>query len=116
MDTNIFFNPRKLKNLLQCDEINSLGCITDFVVDDLTNEGSMQIYALCGKSSRSSLRIIKQGLNVTEMASSSLPGKPLAIWSLKGSIGDIYDKYIVVSFQNATLVLSVGETGIFILI
>jgi len=91
------------------EELSSLSCITDVLIEDLINEGNPQIYTLCGKGARSSLRILKHGLQVTEMASSSLPGKPAAIWTLKGSIGDKLDKYIIVSFLNATLVLSIGE-------
>lgn len=106
---NYRFNPRKLKNIIQCDEIYSLSCITDMMVEDLTNEGTPQIYSLVGKSSRSSLRVLKHGLSVNEMASSDLPGKPLAIWSLKGAITDKLDKYIVVSFSNQSLVLGIGE-------
>lgn len=105
----ILFNPRKLKNLLLCDEIPSLSPITDMHAEDLVNEGTPQIYTLCGKNSRSSLKILRHGLSVSEMASSSLPGKPLAIWTLKGLITDKLDKYIVVAFHNATLVLGIGE-------
>jgi splicing factor 3B subunit 3 len=106
---NVYFNPRKLKYIALCDEIPSLSCITDLMVEDLTNEGTPQIYALCGRSNRSSLRVLKHGLTVSDMASSSLPGKPLAIWTLKSDINDVYDKYVIVSFQNATLALSIED-------
>jgi len=106
---NVYFNPRKLKYLALCDEIPSLSCITDLMVEDLTNEGTPQIYALSGRSTRSSLRILKHGLAITDIACSSLPGKPLAIWTLKSDVNDVYDKYVIVSFQNATLVLSIED-------
>ncbi len=105
----INFNPRKMKNIVLVDEIPSLSPITDIHVEDLTNEGVPQIYALSGRSYRSTLRILRHGLSVNEIASSPLPGKPLATWTLKGSIADKLDKYIIVSFQNATLVLGIGE-------
>ena len=44
------------------------------------------------------------------MAQSDIPGNPNAVWSVKREIGDDYHKYIVVSFLNATMVLSIGET------
>jgi splicing factor 3B subunit 3 len=112
MDNTILFNPREMKNLTQCDEILSLGCVTDFAVSDLSNEGNTKIYTLCGKGPRSSMRVIKQGLSVTDVANTTLPGQPLAIWSIKGTITDKYDKYIIVSFETETLVLSVGESSI----
>jgi splicing factor 3B subunit 3 len=115
MDITIMFNPREMKNLLQCDEILSLGCVTDFIVNDLSNEGIIKIYALCGNSSRSSLKVIKQGLSITDIANTTLPGKPTGIWTIKGAISDIYDKYIIVSFSNETLILSVDESSIYLL-
>ncbi len=39
------------------------------------------------------------------MAVSPLPGNPTAVWTIKRSVGDEFDAYIVVSFSNATLVL-----------
>ncbi|CRK31565.1 hypothetical protein BN1708_018767, partial [Verticillium longisporum] len=47
---------------------------------------------------------------VNEIVASELPGIPSAVWTLKLSRGDQYDAYIVLSFTNATLVLSIGET------
>ena len=44
------------------------------------------------------------------MAQSDIPGNPNAVWSVGSSIDDEYHKYIVVSFLNATMVLSIGET------
>ena len=105
----VTFNPRKLKNLFLIEEIPSLSSINDMIVEDLVNEGAPQIYMTCGRGSRSSLRVLRHGLQVNEMASSPLPGKPIAIWTLKGSMTDEFDKYVIVSFTSATLVLSIGE-------
>ena len=44
------------------------------------------------------------------MAQSDIPGNPNAVWSVKRDINNDYHKYIVVSFLNATMVLSIGET------
>jgi hypothetical protein len=42
-----------------------------------------QIYTLCGRGHRSSLRVLKHGVTVTEMAVSDLPGRPTAVWTVK---------------------------------
>eukprot|EP00656_Telonema_subtile_P000860 TRINITY_DN1040_c0_g3_i1.p1 TRINITY_DN1040_c0_g3~~TRINITY_DN1040_c0_g3_i1.p1 ORF type:complete len:1192 (-),score=391.23 TRINITY_DN1040_c0_g3_i1:125-3700(-) len=104
------FEPRPLKNLLLTDEMESLCPVLDFKVTDLAHEGTPQMYALCGNAHRSSLKVLRHGLSVTEMAVSTLPGNPNAVWTVKRSAGEVHDKYIVVSFRNATLVLSIGET------
>ncbi|CAI5702384.1 hypothetical protein KXD40_005240 [Peronospora effusa] len=104
------FTLRKLKNLALASFMPSLSPVTQLLVDDLANEQTPQMYALCGNGNRSSLRVLRHGLPITEMAASALPGVAKAVWCLKESYGDPYDKYIVVSFEDATLVLEVGET------
>ncbi|DBA00600.1 TPA: hypothetical protein N0F65_007729 [Lagenidium giganteum] len=112
MDTSEYptFGLRKLKNLAMASCVQSLSPVTQLLVDDLGNEQTPQIYAMCGRSNRSSLRVLRHGLPVTEMAASGLPGVAKSVWCLKASNADPYDKYIVVSFEDATLVLEVGET------
>ena len=104
--------PRSLKNLSEIQEMKSLSPITAMHIGDLTGEGTPQIYTLCGRGSRASLRVLRHGLGVTEMAASSLPGRPTALWTVKtppveGEVTS--DRYILISFINATLILSIGE-------
>lgn len=106
----VFFQPRGLKNLVKIDDIECLMPVMDMKVSNLFEEETPQIFTLCGRGPRSSLRILRPGLAVTEMAVSQLPGIPSAVWTVKKSINDEFDAYIVVSFANATLVLSIGET------
>lgn len=112
MDTATYptFPLRRLTNLAVASTLPSLSPVTQLLVDDLANEQTPQIYAFCGQNQRSSLRVLRHGLPVTEMAASPLPGVAKAVWCLKESFGDEHDKYIVVSFEDATLVLEVGET------
>ena len=53
--------------------------------------------------------MLRHGLSVSELAESPLPGKPIALWTIKNSITDENHKYIVLSFLAQTLVLSIGE-------
>jgi len=106
----VAFKPRGLKNLMLYDEMMSLSPIIDMKVLDAAGEGSAQLYALCGRGPRSSMRILRHGLAVTEMATSELPGKPSAVWTVKAKTEAEYDRYIIVSFVDVTLVLSIGDT------
>ncbi|XP_019849007.1 PREDICTED: splicing factor 3B subunit 3-like isoform X2 [Amphimedon queenslandica] len=105
-----FFGPRPLKNLILVDEMESLSPIMSCQIADLANEDTPQLYAACGRGPRSSLRVLRHGLEVTEMAVSELPGNPHAVWTVKKDSKEDFDSYIVVSFMNATLILSIGET------
>jgi len=100
----------KLKNLVVADVLESCAPCTDSLITDLCGEGSPQVLTLCGKGARSSLRVLRHGVKVSELAVSELPGYPSAVWTVKGRADDDADKYIVVSFTNATLVLAIGET------
>jgi splicing factor 3B subunit 3 len=105
----VYFQPRQLVNLLMVDEMESLCPVTDMKVGKLApNEQTPQIYTLCGRGPRSTLRVLRHGLAVQEMAVSELPGIPTAVWSVKKHVEDDYNSYIVVSFLNATIVLSIA--------
>ncbi|XP_074644658.1 splicing factor 3B subunit 3 [Tubulanus polymorphus] len=105
-----FFAPRPLKNLVIVDEMDSLSPVLHCQIADLANEDTPQLYALCGRGPRSTLRVLRHGLEVSEMAKSELPGNPNAVWTVKRNVEEEFDAYIIVSFVNATLVLSIGET------
>ncbi|KAJ3092115.1 Splicing factor 3B subunit 3, partial [Quaeritorhiza haematococci] len=109
-DVSVYFSARGLRNLAATDEVESLSPLVDAKVLNLTDDDTPQVYALCGRGSRSSLRVLRHGLEVAEMAVSELPGNPSAVWTVKMKADDPHDAYIVVSFANETLVLSIGET------
>ncbi|ORY51005.1 hypothetical protein BCR33DRAFT_676481 [Rhizoclosmatium globosum] len=106
----VVFRPRGLRNLTVVDEMDSMMPLIDAKVMNLRDEDTPQIYTLCGRGARSSFRMLRHGLEATEIAVSELPGNPNAVWTVKLSSKDEFDSYIVVSFVNATLVLSIGET------
>nr|GEX00822.1 splicing factor 3B subunit 3-like [Tanacetum cinerariifolium] len=97
-----------LKNLVRIDQMESLMPIMGMKVVNLFEEETPQIFTLCGRGPRSSLRILRPGFAISELAVSQLPGVPSAVWTVKKNINNEFDSYIVVSFANATLVLSIG--------
>lgn len=103
------FYPRPLKNFSLLEELDNLSTISDLKIEDLTGEGNPQIYTLCAAGDRSSLRVLRHGLAVTELAVSPLPGKPLGIWIIKESLSEEFHKYIILTFSSQTMVLSIGE-------
>ncbi|EGR33979.1 splicing factor subunit 130kda, putative [Ichthyophthirius multifiliis] len=105
----VLFIPRKLKNLQQVDQLENLSAISDIKVSDLTGEGHPQIYTLCSAGYRSSLRILRHGLQVNEVAASRLPGVPTGIWTIKSRYDENFSKYIILSFSKQTLVLSISD-------
>ena len=111
------FVPTCLKNLRKVATLDNPSPTTGVLVGELAgNEVSPQIYTLAGKGPTSSLRILRHGASVTELAVSDLPGVPGGIFTIQNIIADEksdsygLSKYIVVSFADATLVLSVGDT------
>ena len=59
-----FFAPRPLKNLVMVDEMDSLSPIMHCQIADLANEDTPQLYTLCGRGPRSTLRVLRHGLEV----------------------------------------------------
>ncbi|KII69875.1 Splicing factor 3B subunit 3 [Thelohanellus kitauei] len=105
-----FYDRHVLTNLLLVDTLESYSPIIDCHVADLMNDDTPQFYILKGRARESAFCILRHGLEVTEVAVSELPGSAVAVWSVKRTTTDEYDSYIIVSFVNATLVLSIGET------
>lgn len=108
--TPVFFNLRGAENLNLVESINSLNPIIDCKITDAIGEDAPQIYTICGTGARSSFRTLKHGLEVSEIVESELPSVPSAVWTTKLTRNDEFDAYIVLSFTNGTLVLSIGET------
>ena len=106
----VFFSPREAVNLNLVESIDSMNPLLDCKVANLTEEDAPQIYSICGTGARSTFRTLKHGLEVNDIVDSELPGDPSAVWTTKITRGDEYDAYIVLSFTNGTLVLSIGET------
>ena len=80
------FTPSSLKNLRKVYTMDNPSPTTGVLVGELAgNEVSPQIYTLAGSGPRSSLRILRHGASVTELAVSELPGVPGGIFTIQRS-------------------------------
>ncbi|WFD31284.1 pre-mRNA-splicing factor rse1 [Malassezia sp. CBS 17886] len=104
------FTPRALDNIALVDELAAMDPIMDAHACNAIGAEAAQIYAACGRGAGSIFRQLRHGLEVHEVVSSELPGVPNAIWATKLRSSDAFDRFIVLSFVNGTLVLSIGET------
>ncbi|KAJ5733568.1 Pre-mRNA-splicing factor rse1 [Penicillium malachiteum] len=105
----VFFRPRPAENLNLVESVNSLNPLIDSKIVNLTEDDAPQIYSVCGTGARSTFRTLKHGLEVSELVESELQAVPSAVWTTKLTRSDEYDRYIVLSFTNGTIVLSIGE-------
>lgn len=105
----VYFSPRPLTNLSVMQQDNSLHTVLDCAVVNLTDDDVPQMYFASGRGAQSTFKTVRHGLEVTEVVASDLPGRPTAVWTTKLRHDDIYDSYMVLSFLDATLVLSIGE-------
>ena len=106
----VYFHPRAAENVNLVESIDSMNPQMDCKVANLTEEDAPQIYSICGAGARSTFRTLKHGLEVNDIVDSELPAVPTHVWTTKITREDEYDAYIVLSFTNGTLVLSIGET------
>lgn len=67
----------------------------------------VQIVACSGGGKSGSLRIIRNGIGFNEQASVELGGVK-GLWSLKNSLLDQSDPYLVISFANETRLLGMN--------
>jgi splicing factor 3B subunit 3 len=108
--TPIYFHPRPAENVNLVESIDSMNPIMGCKVANLIKDDAPQIYTICGTGARSTFRTLKHGLEVSELVESQLPYEPSAVWTTKLTRNDEFDAYIILSFADSTLVLSIGET------
>lgn len=108
--TPVTFHPRAAENVNLVESIDSMNPLMNCKVLNLTDEDAPQIYSVSGTGARSAFKTLKHGLEVSEIVESELPSVPSAVWTTKLNKSDEYDAYIILSFSNGTLVLSIGET------
>lgn len=107
------FEPRAPHNLVLIYKSDGLAPLLQCKALDLeARETGVQLYSLAGQGPRSSLRVLRHGLAVEEVAVAPLEANPTAVWTVKRAARDPYDSYLVVSFVNATLVLSIGGEAV----
>ncbi|KAL1637871.1 pre-mRNA-splicing factor rse1 [Neofusicoccum ribis] len=106
----VFFHPRGAENISLAQSAPSMNPTLGCKVANLTDDDAPQIYTISGTGARSSFKSLKHGLEVSEIVESELPSVPEAVWTTKIRKDDEYDAYIILSFSNGTLVLSIGET------
>ena len=112
-EIKLYFKPRALRYLVMTEgESPSLSPILDLKVaypkgasGAAADEGP-QILALCGSGPRSSLSIMRHGIQVEQKAVTPLENAA-GVWMLKTKGQLEYDQYIVVSFDSSTMILSV---------
>lgn len=106
----VYFQPHALDNLQPVDELQNLSTLFSAQILNLdSSKDTPQIYTISGQGARSSLRGLSYGLGISEVVASELPAVPIAVWTTKTREDDEFDKYIVLTFANETLVLSIGE-------
>ncbi|KAJ2812959.1 pre-mRNA-splicing factor rse1 [Coemansia furcata] len=97
----------ELESLALVDEIEGASAVVRAqALHVAAGEEAPQIYALCGAGAQSSLKILRHGADVSEVAVSELPAAPRAVWTLQT---EDRGELIVVGFAASTLVLAMGD-------
>lgn len=114
-DMKLYFKPRALRYLSMTEsESPSLSPILDLKVaapKTGSADDGPQILALCGSGPRSSLSIMRHGIQIEQKAVTPLE-RATGVWMLKTKGSQEFDQYIVVSFDASTLVLAVSGEAV----
>jgi len=90
------------------ERYSNLGPILDLCVVDLDRQGQGQIVTCSGAFKDSTIRVVRNGIGLNELATIDLPTIK-GLWALKGNKGD-FDEFLCVTFIGDTRFLSiVGE-------
>ncbi|TRY64004.1 hypothetical protein TCAL_00788 [Tigriopus californicus] len=89
------------------ESFTNLGPIVDMVVVDLERQGQGQLVTCSGAYKEGSLRIIRNGIGIHELASIDLPGIK-GMWPLRCGTSKVYDNTLILSFVEQTRVLTLN--------
>jgi len=90
------------------EHFQNLGPIVDFCVVDLERQGQGQVVTCSGAFKDGSLRVLRNGIGITEQASENLPGIK-AMFSLRSSTATEYHSLLLMSFTGETRVLELVD-------
>ena len=85
----------------------NLGPIVDFCVVDVERQGQCQLVTCSGVSKDGSLRQVRNGIGINEIAEIELEGIQ-NMWALRANYDALYDAYLVQSFVGETRVLTLS--------
>lgn len=88
------------------EEFSNLGPITDFCVADLDKQGQTQLITCSGVAQDSSLRIIRNGVGLKEIATVEMESVT-GCWALRSSFFEKFDDILVLSFPEGTRLLAI---------
>ncbi|KAJ6482039.1 mono-functional DNA-alkylating methyl methanesulfonate N-term-domain-containing protein [Mycena vitilis] len=107
--TREYFELKPLRNLLLTEDMPALNPVIQSKFLDSSPSDPLQILAVCGRGPRSTLRILRHGLEVEDIVSCDVKSAPNGLWVTKRTENDEKDTYAILSFTKATLVFSIGE-------
>ena len=86
----------------------NLGSILDMAMIDLDRSGQCQVMTCSGAYQDSSLRIIRNGIGISEEASIELEGIQ-GVWGIHAHTKDEYHKYLVQTYASETRMLALEQ-------
>ncbi|KAF7723645.1 DNA damage-binding protein 1a [Apophysomyces ossiformis] len=92
------------------EEFPNLGPVGDFCIADLDKQGQDQLITCSGAAKDSSLRIIRNGVGLNELAAIEISGVK-GIWTLRPSFIEKHDHMLIISFINQTCLLQLRDTA-----
>jgi splicing factor 3B subunit 3 len=79
---------------------------------DFCGEGSSQLVCASGRGREANLRILRRGFAVLELMAQNMVATINGIFTLREKSDDLHDRFIVVSFRDATKVLRVNNDSV----
>jgi splicing factor 3B subunit 3 len=107
-----FYPREKMMYFTLVDVIESLAPGLAIACGDFCGEGSSQLVCSGGRGKQATLRVLRRGFAILELMTQNMPGSILSCFTLRESMQDIYDRYIVVCFAEHTKVLRISENTV----
>jgi splicing factor 3B subunit 3 len=107
---NIEFNLKDADNIILANVIPNMNPIIDIKLNQGDFINSLpELYSITGAGSKSAIRLSHNYIPLSEIVTQDLPSNILNAFTLKIHKSDEYDKFIILSFFDGSIILKIGD-------
>lgn len=107
---NIEFAVKNLDNIVLVTTNSNLNPLIDLKINHGDFINSLpELYSISGMGARSKLKILHKNIQLSEIVTQDLPSNILNSFTLKINKTDKFDKFIILSFFDGSIILKIGD-------
>lgn len=107
---NLVFETKSLENIVLVNSNTMLHPMVEMKLSDGDFINNLpELYSLTGSKANSAVKILHNSIQLSEIVTQDLPSKILGAFTTRIHNSDDYDKFIILSFFDGSIILRIGD-------